>query len=98
MKKRRKGYSIDMNNRVRSLAHLTSCLDLQSLNSLLRISGKKEKSLIAEHEKASANKIAELEESLKKKKQVTILAHFVCVTLHFPSQQQLSCQSSLFAG
>lgn len=34
------------------------------------MSGKKEKSMICEHEKACADKIAKLEESLKKKKQV----------------------------
>ena len=34
------------------------------------ISGKKEKSMISEHEKACSDKIAQLEESLKKKTQV----------------------------
>lgn len=33
------------------------------------MSGKKERSLISEHEKACTDKIAKLEESLKKKKQ-----------------------------
>ncbi|KAJ0443559.1 hypothetical protein Hanom_Chr00s000008g01616101 [Helianthus anomalus] len=33
------------------------------------LTGKKEKNMITEHEKACATKIAELEESLKKKKQ-----------------------------
>ncbi|KAJ0682216.1 hypothetical protein HanPI659440_Chr16g0644921 [Helianthus annuus] len=37
------------------------------------LTGKKEKNMITEHEKACATKIAELEESLKKKKQVTYL-------------------------
>lgn len=35
--------------------------------------GKKEKNMIAEHEKACATKVSELEESLKKKKKVTFL-------------------------
>lgn len=34
------------------------------------LTGKKEKNMIAEQEKANAEKIAKLEESLKKKKQV----------------------------
>lgn len=41
------------------------------LSSLLWLkSGKREKAMIAEHERACTDKIAKLEESLKKKKQV----------------------------
>ena len=36
------------------------------------VSEKKEKSMISEHEKACSDKIAQLEESLKKKTQVSI--------------------------
>ena len=41
--------------------------------------GKKEKNMISEHEKACGTKIAELEDSLKKKKQVGYIS-----ILHLP--------------
>lgn len=57
-------------------------LKINDWNSNIRISGKKEKSMISEQEKVCANKIDELEESLKKKKQVTFLKQLITA---FPS-------------
>lgn len=47
------------------------------------LTGKKEKNMIAELEKANAAKIAQLEESLKKKKQVKFINLFCLVPCSF---------------
>lgn len=49
--------------------------NVDSVNFISLISGKRERSMLAEQEKACGDKIAQLEESLKKKKQVHNYKH-----------------------
>ena len=91
-KKKRKGCSCDMSKWVSNSTLFSSSVARQNyctLKSMDFISGKKEKSMISEHEKACCDKIAQLEDSLKKKTQVYHTNHKF-ITIGFPESRTLS--------